>query len=351
MQNLILGCLLAFALMVNASAQEVATQERAAQVDKMFVDYQGEGMPGAAVMVLKDDQPVLIRTYGLANVEKAVPVRADTNFRLASISKQFTATCIMLMVYRGELSLDDNLKALFKGFPDYGSQITVRQMLGHTSGLIDYESMIPDDYVGQVTDRDVLNYMMQVDHTYFKPGSEYRYSNTAYAILAELVGHISGIPFEKYLKDNIFEPLQMDNTVAFQKGISSVNNRAYGYVVEDGEVRFSDQSSTSAVLGDGGIYTSLLDYARWDAAQYTLRLLPPTEFAEMWTAGLGDYGLGWRVDVVDGQRRLHHDGSTSGFRNYVIRYPDQHLTVLVLTNRRDPGVKPLAEAIAQQFLE
>lgn len=346
MRNLISIGLLAFFLLANASAEQLS-----AEVDKLFVDYQGEGMPGAAVMVLKDGQPVLIRTYGLANVEEAEPVRADTNFRLASISKQFTATCIMLMVYRGELSLDDNLKALFKGFPDYGSQISVRDLLGHTSGLIDYESMIPDDYAGQVSDRDALDYMMQVDHTYFKPGSEYRYSNTAYAILAVLVGHISGIPFEKYLKDNIFEPLQMDNTVAYQKGISSVKNRAYGYTVEDGEVRFSDQSSTSAVLGDGGIYTSVLDYAKWDAAQYSFRILPPTVFARMWTAGLGDYGLGWRVDWVDGQRRLHHDGSSSGFRNYVIRYPDQHLAVLVLTNRRGPDVKPLAEAIAKQFLD
>ena len=320
-------------------------------MDTLFADYQTEGMPGAAVVVLKDDQPVLLRTYGLANIEKAQAVEPETNFRLASISKQFTATCIMLLIDRGELSLNDNLQDLFAGFPDYGSQITVRELLGHTSGLLDYESMIPDDYEGQVSDQDALNYMMQVDRTYFEPGSEYRYSNTAYAILAVLVAQTSGVSFAEFLKANIFEPLGMDNSVAFQSGVSTIKNRAYGYSVEGTDVEFSDQSTTSAVLGDGGIYSSVLDYAKWDAALYTGRILPSDVLSQMWTAGLGQYGLGWRVDSLGGHRRLHHDGSTSGFRNYVIRYPDQHLTVLVLSNRRGPSVKPLVEAVADLYLD
>jgi CubicO group peptidase (beta-lactamase class C family) len=336
---------LLFCLLANARAGE-----RAAQVDELFIDYQGQGMPGAAVLVLKDGQPVLVRVYGLADIAETVPVKPETNFRLASISKQFTATSIMLLVSRGQLSLNDNLADLFEGFPGYGSQITIRELLGHTSGLLDYESMIPDDYEGQVTDRDALDYMMQVDHTYFVPGSEYRYSNTGYAILAVLVEQTSGMPFPAFLKENIFKPLGMDNSVAFQKGISTVKNRAYGYSVEAEAVAFSDQSTTSAVLGDGGIYTSIFDYAKWDAALYTDQILSAEARAQMWSAGLGEYGLGWRVDLVDGNRRLHHDGSTSGFRNYVIRYPDQHLTVLVLSNRRGPSVKPLAEAVAKIYL-
>ena len=323
--------------------------DRRGDVDELFAAYAG-AVPGAAVMVVDDGARALVATWGLAVVEDGVPVRADTNFRLASLTKQFTATAIMMLVEEGELSLTDTLPELFPGFPDYGANVTLRHLLQHNSGLVDYESLVPDDYAGQVSDRDALRYMLEVDHTYFPPGSEYRYSNTAYAMLAVLVEERSGLPFAEFLERRIFGPLGMDGTVAFQDGISTVPQRALGYTVEDGAILPSDQSTTSAVLGDGGIYTSLDDYYRWDQALYTERLLSRDSLEQMWTANFGDYGLGWRVDTEDGRRRLHHDGSTSGFRNYVIRYPDERMTVLVLTNRRAPDVKPLAEAVAELYL-
>lgn len=324
--------------------------DRGAQVDELFRAYQGNDVPGASVMVIRDGEAVLIKSYGMANLEEGTPVRPETNFRLASLTKQFTATAIMQLVNAGKLSLDDRLTDVFDGFPAYGEHITLRHLLQHNSGLIDYEGMIPDDFEGQVSDRDALRMMYEVDETYFEPGTEYRYSNTAYAMLAMLVEDVSGVSFAEYLDTHIFTPLGMDNTVAHQEGISTVPNRAYGYTVEDGEVTFSDQSTTSAVLGDGGIYTSVLDYFKWDQALYTDKVLPQALLEEMWTGNFGDYGLGWRVDMKDGHRRLHHDGSTSGFRNYVIRYPDERMTVLVLTNRRGPDAMPLAEAVAELYL-
>ena len=325
------------------------TDERAAQVDELFADYSGD-LPGAAVMVVDDGERVLVATYGLANVEQGIPVRADTNFRLASLTKQFTAAAVMMLVEEGELSLDDTLPELFEDFPAYGASVTLRHLLQHNSGLIDYESLIPAEFSGQVSDRDALRYMYEVDETYFPPGSEYRYSNTGYAMLAVLVEARAGLPFAEFLDRRIFTPLGMAGTVAHREGISTVPNRALGYTVDNGTVTASDQSTTSAVLGDGGIYTSLVDYYRWDQALYTDSLLSRESREQMWTANFGDYGLGWRVDEKDGRRRLHHDGSTSGFRNYVIRYPDERLTVLVLTNRRGPDVMPLAESVAELYL-
>ncbi len=322
----------------------------AADVDNLFSRYQGDDLPGAAVMVIRDGDVVLERTYGMANLEDGVAIAPTSNFRLASITKQFTASSIMLLVEQGKLSLDDTLTDSFDGFPAYGREITLRHLLQHNSGLIDYEGMIPDDYAGQVSDRDALRMMYDVSETYFPPGSEYRYSNTAYAVLAMLIEDISGMPFARFLQEHIFEPLGMDNTVAYQRGVSTVANRAYGYTVDNGKVSFSDQSTTSAVLGDGGIYTSLRDYYKWDQALYTERILSQKSLRQMWTGNFGDYGFGWRVDRKNGHRRLHHDGSTSGFRNYVIRYPDHRMTVLVLTNRRGPDVKPLAEAVAELYL-
>jgi CubicO group peptidase (beta-lactamase class C family) len=322
-----------------------------ARVDELFAAYDQQGMPGAAVLVVQDGKPALIRTYGFADIDEGLAVRPETNFRLASLTKQFTATCIMMLVERGELELDATLPELFDDFPDYGSAITVRNLLQHTSGLIDYEDLIPEDFAGQVSDQDALRSMYEVNETYFEPGTEYRYSNTAYAMLAVLIEKISGTSFADFLEQNIFEPLGMDNTVAYQNGISTVSNRAFGYTVENGEVSFSDQSTTSAVLGDGGIYTSVLDYFKWDQALYTDKLLPQSVLDQMWVANLGDYGFGWRVDTVDDRRRLHHDGSTSGFRNYIIRYPDDRMTVLVLSNRRGPDAMPLAEAVAAIYLD
>jgi CubicO group peptidase (beta-lactamase class C family) len=327
-----------------------AGQSKEQQVDQLFNAYKGGKVPGASVMVIRDGKQILTRSYGMADLEKSISVHPETNFRLASITKQFTATSVMMLVEQGELSLDDTLTDLFEDFPEYGGNVTLRHLLQHNSGLIDYESLMPDEYVGQASDRDALASMYDVDSTYFEPGTEYRYSNTGYAMLAMLIEDVSGMTFAKFLQERIFGPLGMDGTVAYQKGISTIQNRAFGYTVDDDEVIESDQSSTSAVLGDGGIYTSVRDYFKWDQALYTEKLLSQETLTEMWTGNFGDYGFGWYVDVKEGHRRLHHDGSTSGFRNYVIRYPDEKMTVLVLTNRRGPDVMPLAESIAEIFL-
>lgn len=331
----------------NDSGSDVLRRE---QVDNLFIAYQGDDVPGASVMVIDRGSKALVRSYGMANLEDGVPVRPETNFRLASLTKQFTAAGVLMLVEEGKLALDDTLTEVFEGFPAYGDAITLRHLLQHNSGLIDYEGMIADDFEGQVSDRDALRMMYEVNETYFEPGTEYRYSNTAYAMLAMLIEDRSGMSFAEFLESRIFAPLGMQNSVAYQSGVSTVPNRAFGYTVEDDDIRYSDQSTTSAVLGDGGIYTSVLDYYKWDQALYGDTLLSAKSRQLMWTGNFGDYGLGWRVDEKDGHKRLHHDGSTSGFRNYVIRYPERELTVLVLTNRRAPDAMPLAEAVAALYL-
>lgn len=320
------------------------------KVDKLFSDYSGNGMPGAAVLVVRDGQPVLTRVYGLADVANNVPVTADTNFRLASLTKQFTAMCILMLVDRGELTLEQKITDVFPDFPEYGRNVSIRNLLQHTSGLIDYEDFVPEDSPVQVTDSGVLDIMRQQDTLYFEPGTQYRYSNSGYAVLAMMIEKVSGQPFAQFLHANIFQPLGMNTTVAYQDGISVVSNRAYGYTVDESGVRGSDQSPWSAVLGDGGIYSSLNDLFKWDQALYTERLIPAGLFEQALTPNLEDYGFGWRIDDFHGFRRTHHSGSTSGFRNFIQRFPEQGLTVIALTNRRDPEVDPLAESVARLYL-
>ncbi|MGH7597314.1 MAG: serine hydrolase domain-containing protein [bacterium] len=327
------------------------------QVDQLFEAYRGKDTPGAVVMVIKNGKPVLNKAYGLANLEGKTPVTLATNFRLASVTKQFTAMCIMMLVQSGRLGYDHNLQQIFPEFPAYGRNITIRHLLQHTSGLIAYEDLIPDTATVQVLDKDILKMMMAQDSTYFPPGAKYRYSNSGYAVLAIAIEKISGKSFAQFLHDNIFKPLGMKNTVAYQKDISTVKHRAMGYRQEGGQFVFSDQSLTSAVLGDGGIYSSVEDLFKWDQALYTESLVKQETLAAAFTPGVLndgkvlDYGFGWQLDQLNGHHRVMHGGSTSGFRNVIQRYLDDKLTIIILTNRAEPEVVPLADKLAELFLK
>ncbi len=341
MRTLLGSILLAGLAACNVNADET--------VDNLLAAYSG-AVPGAAVLVIKDGETVLARGYGMANIEAGVPVTADTSFRLASISKQFTATAILMLVDRGRLDLDDAIGDYFPEFPQFTHGITIRHMLQHNSGLEDYEPLYDGKLPDQITDAGVVDIIGRTTATYFEPGSQYRYSNSAYAILSVLVERLSAMPYPAFLEDNIFRPLGMTHTVAHQKGISSVFKRATGYRVTEQGVEEADQSPWSAVLGDGGIYTSISQLAKWDRAQYGDELISPQLQAAALTPGHEDYGFGLRIDTYKGQRRYHHDGETSGFRNFMQRFPDQRLTVIVLSNRAEPDVQPLAEKIADLYL-
>ncbi|MEL7044726.1 MAG: serine hydrolase domain-containing protein [Pseudomonadota bacterium] len=321
-----------------------------AQVDALFADYRGNDMPGAAVLVIRHGEKVLERGYGMANLESGSRIDAATNFRLASISKQFTATAIMLLVEDGLLSLDTELRNVYPEFNSYADGITIRHILQHQSGLPDYESLVPEGATEQVRDDDVLAMMANAEDAYFAPGTEYRYSNSGYAVLAMIVEKLSGTSFSTFLNDRIFSPLQMRHSVAFVASEHTVHNRALGYKLGEEGIEDADQSLYSAVLGDGGVYSSLNDLYRWDQSLYTDRILPDAVRQQMLTPSLETYGLGWRIDRYRGHLRYHHSGSTSGFRNFMQQFPERQLTVIVLTNRAEPDVKALAEKVGDLFL-
>ena len=326
-------------------------------IDSLLSDYDlGDG-PGAAVMIIKEGVILFSNGYGLANLENEIPITNETNFRLASITKQFTAMCIMILINHGELDFETTLVEIFPPFPSYGNNITIRYLLNHTSGLVDYESLIQNDATEQVSDMDVYNMMTGLDSTYFTSGTDYRYSNTGYALLAMIVEEKSGLTFSEFLKENIFSPLEMNNSVAHQEGISNITNRAYGYSQEDDGYNLDDQSLTSAVLGDGGIYTSLNDMFRWDQSLYVDTLIPYEILNEAFTSGelsSGEktgYGFGWRMDTYLYRNRAHHTGSTRGFRNVFMRFPDQKISILIITNRNSGRPINIAEKIADYLFD
>ncbi|MFZ6695353.1 serine hydrolase domain-containing protein [Stenotrophomonas acidaminiphila] len=340
-----------FALSTVAGAAPLAPPD--AGIDGLMQRYDGR-VPGAAVLVLKDGQPVFRRGYGLAVVEDGTPVSPATNFRLASVSKQFTAAAILLLAEDGRLSIDDPLKKWLPGLPAVADAMTLRQLLSHTSGLLDYEDLMDPADTRQVHDIDVLHLLQKENRTYFAPGSSYRYSNSGYALLALVVGKASGSDFASFLRQRIFLPLGMTATFAHQDGVDEVPDRAYGYSQIDGHWQRTDQSTTSAVLGDGGIYSSIDDLARWDAALYDERLLRRASLQQAFSAATATpepdvphYGFGWRINGD----ALWHSGESIGFRNVIVRYPKQKLTVVVLSNRNDPEPYALALQIARRWQE
>ena len=311
--------------------------------------------PGASVVVIRDGRVAFVKSYGLARVENGEPVTPESNFRLASLSKQFTATAVMILVADGKLRYDDALATVLplSQLPAYARAVTVRQLLNHTSGLPDYEDFVPDSQTAQVHDADIPRLIAGAAVPKFAPGTKYDYSNTGYGLLALIVEDASGMRFADFLRARIFAPLGMTNTVALEEGRSVVPRRAYGYTVDStGTVRFTDQSNTSAVLGDGGISTSVRDLMKWDQApeQHTLVNADAQRLA--WTPPVlpagqkTDYGFGWFVDRDRGMTRLRHHGESRGFTNAILRYPERRLTVVILTNRTGGAPWDIAQRIA-----
>ncbi len=319
------------------------------EIDKLFHDYQGR-VPGAAVMVIQKGEILVNKSYGFADLERGIHVTDSTNFRLASVTKQFTAMAILQLIEAGEINFNTRLSHIFPEFPVYAEKITYGHLLHHTSGLVDYEAILPDTLTVALHDLDVLELILTQDSTYYEPGNEYSYSNGGYAILALTVERVSGMPFQDYLDKHIFTPLGMDHTLAFVKGKNVISKRAYGYHVDGRSVRLSDQSLTSSVLGDGGIYSSLQDMYKWDQALYGSEIISNASIDSAFTPWLENYGCGWRIEDYKGVRRVSHTGGTCGFRNVYQRFPDSELTIIIFTNRRDPGVQYLAENIADLFL-
>ena len=339
------------ALAVSATVAAAPPGPDPAAIDALMRAYDGP-VPGASLLVLHDGQARVRRGYGMADLEAGTPAGPGTNYRLASVTKQFTAAAILLLAEDGALSLDDPVKRWLPSLPAAADAVTLRQLLSHTSGLVDYEDHVPDGFEGQLHDIDVLRILEGQDRTLFPPGSAYRYSNSGYALLALVAGEASGRDFARFLHERIFEPLGMHDTVAHQDGVDTVARRAYGYSQVDGRWRRTDQSPTSAVLGDGGIYSSIDDLARWDAALYDDRLLSAASRALMFApatatgeADVPGYGFGWRLNGDS----VWHSGESIGFRNVIVRWPGQRLTVLVLSNRNGPEPYPLALAIARLF--
>jgi len=382
------------------SASSVAEKALPQKIDAIFAKLVDAHSPGFAVLILQNGEKIFERGYGARAIKSAEKIDARTNFRLASCSKQFTAMSIMLLVHDGKLRYDQTLTDIFPEFPAYGKSITIRNLLNHVGGLQDYETLMDEAAVpsaanpspkkwteeNQIQDAEVLSLLEHTDRGMFAPATQWYYSNSGYVVLGLVVAKASGMPFRQFLRERIFAPLQMNDTVAYERGKNEITDRAYGHTKEGKNWKPTDQSSTSATLGDGGIYSSLEDLAKWDEALRTNKLLSheemqsaltPFRFASgaepHWPANSDRpegspalYGFGWFLDPYKGHPRMWHYGETMGFHSYIVRFADNPegdnaassaatahrnvplagTTIIVLCNRTDVSPEKLALQIA-----
>jgi CubicO group peptidase (beta-lactamase class C family) len=293
---------------------------------------------GGCVMAIDHGKVVFEHAAGLADIESKTAATPATNFRIASVSKQFTAMAVMLLADRGKLSLDDPLTKFFPGFPEYGKKITIKQLLIHTSGLPEYEKLIPAGTSMQLDDLDVLHLLMDTKKLLFGAGEKFEYSNSGYTLLGLIVEAVSQKPFHEFVASEIFRPLGMNGSVLYQRGLNDVPHRAFGHARKGSQWVRSDQSLTSAVRGDGGVYTSLHDYQKWLRGIDKQKLLSKASHAAMFSPQVltdrngAHYGYGWFIDEYRGEPRIHHNGETHGFRACVQRFPKRDAAIFFQLN-------------------
>jgi CubicO group peptidase (beta-lactamase class C family) len=365
---------------VEAAPQTSPTEK---QVEAMFSAVTQNNLPGLAVLVRKDGRTAFEKGYGVRDLRAKAKIDASTNFRLASFTKQFTAAAVMLLVHDGKLRYDQTLTEIFPDFPSYGKTITVRNLLNHTGGLPDYEDLMEgveakfNSWVWtperQIQDAQVLKLLELESKAKFASGTSWSYSNSGYVVLGLIVAKVSGQSYADCLHSRIFVPLHMDHTIVYLKDKNKVANRAFGHSKEGDALKETDQSSTSATLADGGIYSNLEDLAKWDDALRNHTLLTAEEMAPaltpaklangsqtMWPVEANDdnlhpgkpvsYGFGWFLDPYQTRPRMWHTGSTMGFRTVIERFTADRLTIIILANRTDLDPEALALKTADLYL-
>lgn len=345
-------------MLMLASPGASADEKQASAVDNIFSRWNSQTTPGCAVGVYLNDELNFARGYGMANLELQVPIEPDTVFDIGSTSKQFTAAAIILLAQDGKLSLDDDIRKYVPEIPDYGTTITIRQILHHTSGLRDFVTLLmfaDVDFDDVSTPAQALSMLSRQKALNYKPGTQYLYSNSGYFIAGLIVERVSGQSLRQFAQQRIFAPLGMRNTYYKDDHAELVPKRASGYQEnESGGYRLSQPNWEQ--VGDGGIVTTVSDLLSWQRNFVNPKVGGAEFVAEMLRTGvLADgqtlnYASGLMVDDHNGLQIIHHGGSWGGYRAEIVRFPGQNLSISTLCNSSNIDASALAIEIADVWL-
>lgn len=335
-------------------AQASAETEKVDSIAKAAIDERH--LPGLSLAVVREGKVAMARGYGLNDVEQKVPATADSVYEIGSVTKQFTAMAIMMLVEQGKVSLDEKITAYLSGLPDAWKDVTVRHLLTHTSGIKSFTS-VPD--FGKITttpcDQKRLVELLTPYPLQFEPGTKWSYCNTGYRLLGWIIEKQSGLSYADFLKERIFVPLKMTATKVGDPGRANIP--PVGYVSHSGnsyqKAGYTDMSWPSSA---GAIVSSVADMAQWSLALDEKKFLTPASYKEMWTpvrlkgGGTAGYGFGWDIGKTsNGHTMILHSGHIPGFQSIIVRYPEDHLTVIVLINADFGSPGAVASQLAMAF--
>ena len=315
-------------------------------IDRFVESLIDENAPGLSLLVRHDSQLIIKKNYGLADIGNDVKVSSDTPFYLASVSKQITAMTTVLLKEEGKLSYEDSIRTYFPQLPVSWSPITIHDLLTHRSGIFDYLSDL-NYYKAGLTNDEVFQEFLNQEILEFEPGSRYEYSNSGYLLLAMLTSQISGTPFNEFVQQNIFDPLNMSNSVVFDVTTNTIQGRARGYKsngdLDDYEI---------LTQGDGGIFSTVNDLDRWEQSFYSNELVSDESKEHIFTSYSNDnYGYGWAILKWEDKDWYLHQGGLNGYSTLIARFPEDRISIIILSNGSYDWIGTLHNEIAQFLLQ
>jgi CubicO group peptidase (beta-lactamase class C family) len=313
-------------------------------------------IPGLALEIIQQGKPVKIAGYGLANLEWQTPVTPQTVFEIGSVTKQFTAAGILLLQQDGKLSVDDKISQYLKNIPESWSNITIRHLLTHTSGIRNYTGMDGFELTRHLTQDEFIR-KIGAEPLDFAPGEKWSYCNSGYSLLGFIIENVSGHDYWHFMRRRIFGPLEMTSTTNRDpRGI--IRFRASGYEADSSGHYVNRDYDVTDIFSAGAIVSTVEDLAKWNAGLDAQTLLTEASEREMWTpvrlnnGATHAYGFGWFLNPLNGRQNIGHSGSTDGFSASIQRFPKDGLAVIVLTNSNEEGVATkVAKAIAMLYLK
>lgn len=331
------------------------------KIDQLFAKWNTSNSPGCAIGIVRDDSLIYAKGYGMANLEYDIPNTPATIFPVASISKQFTAWSILLLERQGNLRLDDDIRKYLSWLPDLKEKITIRNLLNHTGGMRDHMKLLAitgtNVMIGDViTQEQAIRVISKQQGLNFKPGEKYRYSNSGYIILSEIVRSVSGLPFRKFTDSAIFKPLGMDNTHFHDDYTEIDKNRAYQYERKD-STHFKNSISNNSFIGSSGLYSNINDMSKWVVNFYEHKTGDRQIIDSLTKNGKLNngkellYARGIVADTYRGWRQYSHEGMDIGSRSFITVLPDLKMGFIVFTNVVNLNAKTMADKMAEFFIK
>jgi CubicO group peptidase (beta-lactamase class C family) len=350
----------------------------ATSINDLVDPWKLKNAPGMAALLIHNGRIEYRTTFGFANLDTRTPIASDTQFLLASLTKQFTAMAIMILAERQKLRFDDTLAKYCPEFPPYAGTVTIRHLLNHTAGLTQYQELLvgkidPETYfrssksppaAREFTAADAVQALSREPKLRFPPGEKFEYSDSAYVLLAQIIERVTGERYAEFLKENIFDPLGMKDTLVVDERKQKVRRLALSYSHSDRSGRWQDitYSPENSIYGEDGIYSTIDDLYKWDQALYTERLISRATLETAFTPGIGNdgrevttdllnrpssYGFGWVISSLNGEKDVEHAGGWAGYTNYILRIPGRRITAIVLANASNDDVQDIATQMAE----